>query len=78
LTALLHVVPMRQPLRADLSLPWREERRLVIPELDAALEMRRRRGAGIDLEKLLAKPVTVRLRRGGEKLQAMPAVHAAA
>ncbi len=48
---------------------WREERRLVIPELHGALDMRRRRGVGIDLEKLLAKPVTVRLRRGGEKLQ---------
>ena len=40
-----------------------------VPELHAALEMRRRRGAGIALELLLAKPVTLRLRRGGEKLQ---------
>lgn len=56
-------------LPKDFSRPWREERRLVIPELDAVLEMRRRRGAGIALDALMAKPVTLRLRRGGEKLQ---------
>lgn len=61
--------PRQLPGAKAFSRRWREEQRLVIPELQGALEMRRRRGAGIDLEKLLAKPVTVRLRRGGEKLQ---------
>jgi tRNA(Ile)-lysidine synthase len=65
----LHVVPVQQPLPPAFSRPWRGERRLVVPELDAALEMRPRRGVGIDLEKLLAQPVTLGLRRGGEKLQ---------
>ena len=65
----LHVVPAAQPLAADFSRRWHGERRLLVPELHAALEMRRKRGAGIDLEKLLAKPVILRLRRGGEKLQ---------
>ena len=68
----LHVVapsPLESPLLADFSRRWRDERRLAVPELHAALEMRRRRGAGIALDALLAKPVTLRMRRGGEKLQ---------
>ena len=65
----LHVVTAQRSIAKEFSRRWREERRLVIPELHAALEMRRKRGAGIDLEKLLANPVTLRLRRGGEKLQ---------
>lgn len=48
---------------------WRGERSMVLPGLDGVLHMRRRRGAGIDLEKLLAQPVTLRARQGGEKLQ---------
>ena len=65
----LHVVTTAPPVPAGFSRSWRDERRLNVPELHAALEMRRRRGAGIALELLLAKPVTLRLRRGGEKLQ---------
>ena len=40
-----------------------------MPELGATLVMKRARGRGISLEKLQAAPVTVRLRRGGEKLR---------
>ncbi len=65
----LHVVVAQSPVKKDFSQRWRDERHLVIPELQATLEMRARRGAGIDLLKLLTKPVTLRLRRGGEKLQ---------
>ncbi len=71
----LHVVPLAPlvPVTArvptDFARPWRDERRVDIPELHGVLEMRRRRGAGIDLAKLQAKPVTLRLRAGGEKLQ---------
>ena len=65
----LHVVPREPPLPANFSRCWREERTLIIPELHATLEMRRRRGAGIALDALLARPVTLRMRRGGEKLQ---------
>jgi tRNA(Ile)-lysidine synthase len=49
--------------------PWHGERLLELPQWHGALEMRRRRGAGIDLEALLAQPVSLRLRRGGEKLR---------
>ena len=68
---LLHVVPLLPvaALPAHFSRRWREERRVDIPELQGVLEMRRRRGAGIDLAKLMARPVTLRVRAGGEKLQ---------
>ncbi len=69
---LLHVVPIvsvvPQPA-PDFSQAWCGERRMVISAWHGVLDMRRRRGAGIDLEKLLVKPVTLRLRQGGEKLQ---------
>ena len=65
----LYVAPVQCSIAKYFSRRWCEERRLAIPELQAELEMRRKRGAGIDLEKLLAKPVTLCLRRGGEKLQ---------
>jgi tRNA(Ile)-lysidine synthase len=63
------IVPLTPELPADFSRRWHDERRVVIPELRGVLEMRRRRGAGIALDKLLAKPVSLRVRRGGEKLQ---------
>ncbi len=65
----LHVTPPQPDSPGDFACRWREERRLVVPELKAMLEMRRVRGAGIDLARLLAKPVVLRLRQGGEKLQ---------
>ena len=65
----LHVIPAQQALPRGFMRAWRGERRLAAPELQATLEMRKRRGAGIDLAKLIAKPVTLRLRGGGEKLQ---------
>ena len=65
---MLHVVPQSMP-PAVFARPWREERSVAVPELGGVLEMRRRRGTGIDLEKLLAAPVMLRTRRGGERLQ---------
>jgi tRNA(Ile)-lysidine synthase len=65
----LYVEPQVARVPADFSRPWRNERQVKIPELDGVLEMRQRRGAGIDLEKLSVKAVTLRLRGGGEKLQ---------
>lgn len=66
----LHVVLVQQrPVLNNVALRWHLQPRLEVPELQAVLEMRRKRGAGIDLEKLLAQPVVLRLRRGGEKLR---------
>lgn len=68
----LHLVPgLAQPQQdaATMPQPWQGERRVELPAWHGVLHMRRRRGAGIDLEKLLANPVTLRARRGGEKLR---------
>ncbi len=65
----LYVTPTLRPLPGNLSWQWREERRLALPELGAMLGMRRQRGMGIELARLLSKPVVLRLRQGGEKLQ---------
>jgi tRNA(Ile)-lysidine synthase len=66
--ARLYVVPVgAMPVRG-LAMAWRGERRLVVPGL-GALDMRRRRGAGIALDKLTAQAVTLRLRHGGERMQ---------
>lgn len=68
----LHLVaalPLLAQTGAKLPRPWCGERSMEWPALNGVLHMRRRRGAGIDLEKLLAQPVTLRAREGGEKLQ---------
>lgn len=68
----LHLVPGAEQRTLDearMPHAWHGESRVELPEWHGVLHMRRRRGAGIDLEKLLAKPVTLRARRGGEKLR---------
>ncbi|MFA7242352.1 MAG: tRNA lysidine(34) synthetase TilS [Sulfuricellaceae bacterium] len=52
---------------ADLSLPWHFERELALPF--GRLNFERRQGAGISLTQLAAAPVTVRYRRGGERMR---------
>ena len=42
---------------------------LQLSELGGTLQMTQRRGAGISLARLLAAPVSVRLRQGGERFQ---------
>jgi len=54
-------------------LVWRGERALRIAALDGGLlRFRRARGAGVDAARLAAGVVSVRLRRGGERLQPDP------
>jgi tRNA(Ile)-lysidine synthase len=64
----LHVVAELAKLPLEVVSSWRGESRVVLPGV-GAIDMWRRRGAGIDLDRLLAQPVTVCLRQGGEKLQ---------
>lgn len=66
---LVHVVRSPPEAPQNFSTPWRGERRLALPELRGVLTMQRGRGVGIDLEKLLQQPVTLRCRRGGEKFK---------
>src|SRR5208282_5967179 len=57
---------------ADYRKTLRGETRLRLDELGGTLTMHRQRGEGISLAKLDGKPLTVRLRRGGESLQPDP------
>lgn len=65
----LHVVKKMPEPGANFSRVWRGERELALPELGGVLTMAKHRGPGISFAKLQAKPVTLRVRRGGERLQ---------
>ncbi len=56
----------------DFRQVWHGESRLRLPELGGTLVLKKGRGAGISLEQLVAQPVTVRLRQGGERIQTHP------
>jgi tRNA(Ile)-lysidine synthase len=64
---LIHLLPRGGPGGADAPLPWQGERRLELPQ--GVLTMARARGAGMSAARLAAAPVTVRRRRGGERMQ---------
>lgn len=51
---------------------WAGESRLDLPSLEGELRFRRVLGEGIDPARLSGRPVLVRLRRGGERLQTHP------
>jgi tRNA(Ile)-lysidine synthase len=55
-----------QPVAAFAPIAWHGEPRLRIPELGGELRFRRAKGRGIDASR---KPLRVRLRAGGERLQ---------
>lgn len=65
----LHVQRTRALPRAGFSKPWGGGSRLEIDELGGTLVFRRVKGSGISLIKLMAAPVTVRMRQGGERLR---------
>lgn len=65
----LHVVTKIPGPDAEFFRPWRGERELSLPELGGVLSMSKGHGAGISLARLQAKPVSVRVRGGGERLR---------
>ncbi len=65
----LHVVRPGRPLPGGYTRRWRGEHRLALPELGGVLTLVRVRGQGIGLKRLRKAPVTIRVRRGGERLQ---------
>jgi tRNA(Ile)-lysidine synthase len=65
----LHVVATLAKNRTGWTRRWHGERKLPLPELGGALIMAPRRGEGVSLARLSGRQVTVRLRRGGERLQ---------
>ncbi|HEX5477414.1 MAG TPA: tRNA lysidine(34) synthetase TilS, partial [Burkholderiales bacterium] len=48
---------------------WNGATRVPIPALGGEIRFRRARGDGIDLARLEGRPLTIGLRRGGERLQ---------
>jgi tRNA(Ile)-lysidine synthase len=65
----LHLVPLEAGPPAAFEQTWQGERRWPIPELGGALILTGRRGKGISASKLAGGAVTLRVRRGGERLQ---------
>jgi tRNA(Ile)-lysidine synthase len=65
----LHVVRAARPLPRNYARRWRGEARLELPALGGVLTMSRARGGGVSLARLRGRPVTIRVRRGGELLQ---------
>jgi len=64
----LYVVAALPTPRPDQSRCWRGERRLALPELGGVLVMTPGRGQGVSVARL-GDEVSVRARRGGERLQ---------
>ena len=65
----LHLTPRWDAPPSGLKVRWQGERTLRIAPLEGALIMPRGKGKGIDQACLLAAPVYVRLRQGGERLR---------
>jgi tRNA(Ile)-lysidine synthase len=65
----LYAEPRLPPVRRDYARRWRGERELALPELGGVLSLTPSRGQGVSLERLRREPVTIRVRRGGERLQ---------
>ncbi|MGH8640162.1 MAG: tRNA lysidine(34) synthetase TilS, partial [Burkholderiales bacterium] len=65
----LHAVPKLATPRPGYARRWRGERKLLLPELGGVLAMDRGRGGGVSVARLRRQPVTIRVRRGGERLQ---------
>jgi tRNA(Ile)-lysidine synthase len=65
----LHLVQAGAAPSLTLEKRWRGEKRWRVPELGGEFLMQRRRGTGISVAKLAQGELTLRLRRGGERLQ---------
>lgn len=65
----LYAVARLKAPPASYARRWRGEAEIALPELGGVLNLPRVRGAGISLARLRGRPVTIELRRGGERLQ---------
>jgi len=65
----LYLVPELPPLPRRFARSWAGEPELALPALGGILRMERTRGEGISVARLGKSPLTVRVRRGGERLQ---------
>jgi len=65
----LHVIVGLEEPAAGYARRWRGEKEIALPDLGGVLTLERARWAGASLARLRGRPVTIRLRRGGERLQ---------
>ncbi len=69
----VYVAPMQlawaENVAENFCVTWRGESSLPIPQLGGTLHFQSVSGQGISLQKLQLKPVTVRLRRGAERIR---------
>jgi len=65
----LHLVRSGSAPPAHFEKRWRGEKEIALPELGGVLSLAPARGSGISLARLGARPVTIRVRQGGERLQ---------
>jgi tRNA(Ile)-lysidine synthase len=65
----LHVVPGLEGPPAGWARRWHGEKEIALPELGGVLTLQPARGSGVSLARLRGRPVTIRRRLGGERLQ---------
>jgi tRNA(Ile)-lysidine synthase len=65
----LHLVRSGSAPPAHYEKHWRGEKAIALRELGGVLSLAPARGSGISLARLGARPVTIRVRQGGERLQ---------
>lgn len=63
----LHATRRLAPHEPELSLPWQSGEMLVLPH--GSLRFEQRQGEGVSLARLESAPLTMRYRRGGERLR---------
>ncbi|SFL85518.1 tRNA lysidine(34) synthetase TilS [Nitrosomonas communis] len=66
---LVRIQPKRMQSEMNVPLVWRGEHRWVLEPLEGMIEFVQQQGMGINPTELIKKPVTVRLRAGGERFQ---------
>jgi tRNA(Ile)-lysidine synthase len=65
----LYLLPARAPVAAAAPVVWQGEAEIALSGLGGVLAMRPARGSGMSLALLETRPVTIRARLGGERLQ---------
>ena len=65
----VHVRKASPSAGVEWRLEWHGEKQLTITDLGGTIRFTRRKGVGINLHKLMESPVTIRMRRGGERLR---------
>lgn len=65
----LYLVPKSAVPSPEFRRTWRNERKLALGKLGGVLTMTPSRGKGMSLARLRTVPVTIRVRRGGERLR---------